>query len=283
MLFSSLRLIIFGAGGALGLSLSSEAPKLNMTIRMIHRDEVSEADFEKLYETYKNFNDVAVVNCMALTRIDDCQKNPSAAFAINTLLAKKIEFFASRIQARYIYISTENVFSCNVFGKKFRESDSCNPATIYGLSKLLGEPNISCLNSLNLRLPLMYGEFNKSQVVGSLVTKILAGVPINVVDDVFSTPVYSKEVARFILNEVVEKNYSGVVHLCSESYLSLYEMIMLVATELDLEKFVRRISLNKLSPAAIKPRFGGLESLKFKPLSSFEDNFQTHGLKIFGK
>ena len=73
------------------------------------------------------------INLIALTNVDQCEKNPVKADFLNNKLAKKIAIMMSKLSIKLIHISTDQVFD----GKKniYNEKDKVKPINSYGLTK----------------------------------------------------------------------------------------------------------------------------------------------------
>src|SRR5438128_8752280 len=82
-----------------------------------------------------------VINTAAFHRVDDCETNPSLAFAVNSLGALNVARAAARVRAGVVFISTDYVFRGvdRERGHPYTESDDPQPLNVYGVSKLAGE------------------------------------------------------------------------------------------------------------------------------------------------
>jgi dTDP-4-dehydrorhamnose reductase len=78
-----------------------------------------------------------VVNCIGIVKQIDAAKDPTASISINALLPHQIAALCAERGARLIHFSTDCVFSGQA--GPYRESDSPDPADLYGRTKLLGE------------------------------------------------------------------------------------------------------------------------------------------------
>ena len=67
-----------------------------------------------------------------------CEENPEEAYKINAIGARNLATAARRIDAKFIQISTDDVFGGDE-DKAFCEFDDPHPTTMYGKSKYAGE------------------------------------------------------------------------------------------------------------------------------------------------
>lgn len=66
-----------------------------------------------------------------------CEENPEEAYKINAIGARNLATAARRIDAKFIQISTDDVFGGDE-DKAFCEFDDPHPTTMYGKSKYAG-------------------------------------------------------------------------------------------------------------------------------------------------
>ena len=79
-----------------------------------------------------------VINTAAFHRVDDCETNPSLAFAVNALGALNVARAAASVNAGVVFISTDYVFAG--VGRERRhpytESDDPQPLNVYGVANV---------------------------------------------------------------------------------------------------------------------------------------------------
>lgn len=78
-----------------------------------------------------------VIHAAAISRHEACEKDPLLAQEVNVEGTRNVAREADRIGARLVYISTDAVFDGH--RASYTESDSPNPFSVYGETKLLGE------------------------------------------------------------------------------------------------------------------------------------------------
>ena len=123
-------------------------------------------------------------------------------------------------------------------------------------------------------MPVLFGPTHENQIVDRLIKKLLLNKKIFVSTDVYSTPVYTPDLSKFLFLNILKKNYlySGkIIHFTSEKYLSMYQLIKILAKIIKKEKLIKGVkdsffendkSKEKLS--ALKPKFLGLKTINKK-------------------
>ena len=101
------RIALFGANGQLGSDLVGLAARRGLDLQPITRAWVDAADPAASLDGLAF--DVAI-NCVALTRVDDCEKDPAPAVAINAHFAGRLAKACAARGARLVQVSTDYVY-----------------------------------------------------------------------------------------------------------------------------------------------------------------------------
>jgi dTDP-4-dehydrorhamnose reductase len=214
----------------------------------------------KVKETLQNMKPDLVINSAAIADVDLCEKEADKAMLVNGTSVEWLAELSSKINAKFIQISTDYVFD----GEKgdYTENDKPNPINEYGKSKLVGENNALKYDSIVLRIEMPYGvnlSKNKNVFFESVLRSFKQNKPVNAATDQIISPTFVEDVPR-VINALVENNQSGTFHLASKEKLSRYEFVEKMAdvfgfsrgginpTSLDYFKFIakrpKKTSLN---------------------------------------
>jgi len=164
-----------------------------------------------------------VINCIALIRQAQIEKNPLAAISINAQFPHRLALVCQKLGARLIQIGSDVVFD----GKKgmYVEKDKINISDFYGMTKYLGE--VSYSNCVTIRTSILGHELlEKSALVEWFLAQkekvrgytkaIYSGFP-------------TVELARIISDYILPNNdLSGIYHVSSEP-ISKYDLLKLIA------------------------------------------------------
>ena len=174
-------------------------------------------------------NPDVIINCAAMTNVDACEKDHSAARKVNVEGVQNIVKAVSK-RIKIIQLSTDYVFE----GKDgpYAESDPTHPISYYGRSKLEGENILR--GSLNphciLRGSVLYGDpiNDKPNFFAWAYDSLSKNNTINVVTDQTSNPAWLPALSDAIM-KVILLNAEGVYHFGSDDHLSRYDFAVLIA------------------------------------------------------
>ncbi|OYX93468.1 MAG: NAD(P)-dependent oxidoreductase, partial [Caulobacter sp. 35-67-4] len=107
---SSPRIALFGANGQLGQDLSSIASARGLTLIALQRPMFDATDAAGLDAALADLDFDVAINSVAVTRVDDCEKDPAPAVAINAYFAEALSMVFARKKARLVQVSTDYVF-----------------------------------------------------------------------------------------------------------------------------------------------------------------------------
>lgn len=266
-----MRVAIIGANGQLGSDLVEVFggdPSFEV-IPLTHADlDVTVPDKLKVLKELKP--DV-IINTAAYVRVDDAELYPKKAFAVNAIGALNVARVAEEIGAINVFISTDYVFD-GTKGEPYTEEDVPNPINVYGVSKYAGEiftRNYSRKHYI-IRVASLYGKAGASGKGGNfvefMVQKARNGEEIRVVDDMFMSPTYTKDVARTLKEFLKLKPEFGVYHMVNEGFCSWYEFTKAIFEILEWDVEVKPIKSSELKRLAKRPLFSALQNKKLEEI-----------------
>jgi len=262
-----MKVAIIGANGQLGTDLVEVFGE--GAIPLTHKD-LDVADFESL-KILKELKPDVIINTAAYVRVDDAELYPEKALQINAVGALNVARIANEIGAVNVYISTDYVFD-GTKGEPYIEEDVPNPISVYGLSKYAGEiftRNYSPKHYI-IRVASLYGKAGASGKGGNFVEFMIQKVKnreeIRVVDDMFMSPTYTKDVARTLKKFLELKPEFGVYHMTNGGYCSWYEFTKAIFEILGWEVEVKPIKASELKRLAKRPMFSALENRRLNEL-----------------
>jgi dTDP-4-dehydrorhamnose reductase len=233
-----MKIVIIGAGGRLGGALMRDYRDKFEILGFDHEqlDLGNEKDVED-WLTPLDFN--VLVNAAAFTNVDICERERDRAFAINAEAPRILAKICRSKKAKLIHFSTDYVFD----GEKresYTEGDSPNPISVYAESKRAGEENVLGVDRWNLvvRLSWVFGPDRPSFVDG-IIKRARAEERVDAVADKFSTPTYTRDVARMLPQffmkgavagvadpgpaAITDRGYSGILHFANAGECSWQE------------------------------------------------------------
>ena len=289
-----IKVIITGSNGLLGQSL------LNLLLEEKEKYEVygfskginrsGREDFtyvsiditneENLKKSIKEIQPDFIINTAAMTQVDDCENNKQACDILNVDVVKWLSEIAEEINAHLIHISTDFIFD-GVKGN-YKETDTPNPISYYGLSKLKSEKVLtsSNINFTILRTILVYGkvfDMSRSNIVLWVKQMLEEGKEITIVDDQYRAPTYVLDLAM-ACKISMDKKATGIFNISSNKLMSVFEITQEIAEAFNLDKsLLKPISTSTLNQTAPRPAKTGFDlsktnrELNFYPKTFKED------------
>jgi len=210
-----LTLLITGGSGKLGRELLKLAPSAYSPTH----GELDITDSQKVTQFILSNTIDVIVHCAALTSVRRCEESRQDALAVNVEGTKNLVYgVAKKPQSYFVYISTACVFPGDQPDHFYDENDVPYPKNFYGLTKLLGEYIVKQTADLQRTLSTLIVRTN-------FVSRGKWPHPSAFVDR-FGTYLYVDQVAAALMRNVEERR-TGVVHICGNKRISMYDIARL--------------------------------------------------------
>ena len=266
-----MKYLITGADGQIGSRLTA----------LLHgKADAFAADLRTLFMTRRvvvlegehAFRPDFVINAAAYTAVDDAEREPEAAFAVNAAGAAHLAQAAQSVGAVMVQISTDYVFD----GRRaapYRETDLPSPLNVYGQSKYAGEQAVqaACARHLIVRTAWVFGKHG-GNFVKTLLRLGRRQHVLNVVDDQRGNPTYADDAAAALLHmaeQAVRDNAAwGVYHFAGDTAVSRDEFARAVLVQAAAQGLlprvpdVRPVSSRDYPSAAERPADSRLDCCK---------------------
>jgi dTDP-4-dehydrorhamnose reductase len=239
------RILVTGASGLLGGRLAALLAASHEVIAMRHRAPVPEGlrevagdllDTPSLDGAVEAARADVVVHAAAEADADRCQADPDRARRCNVDATVALARACRARGARLIAVSTDLVLPGD--RAMTAEDSAATPILVYGQTKLEAEEVVlaEAPGSAVLRIALVLGRgFGpRSTASEAIAAQVAAGRRLRLFTDQYRTPVDPESIADAILR-LLERSFSGRLHLGGSERLSRYELGMRVARVLGLE------------------------------------------------
>lgn len=203
-----------------------------------------------------------VVHCAAMVNVDECERDPQAAFTFNSELTRRVVGSAPK-GSLFVYINTDGLFG----GERPFVDELTQPAprTVYGRSKLEGELVVREATPHHLILRTNFYGWSSGRKLSSaewLHNALAAGDQITAFDDFYFTPIYVCDLVE-ALYRLVGAGHRGVFNVCGGERVSKYDFAMKMAAQAILPTSgVRRGSVDDAHLAAPRPKDMSLDCTK---------------------
>lgn len=275
-------MLIFGATGMLGSSLHPYLLGCGHEVLTAGRSESADFLFSGsstvpiLYRELIKIKPEVIVNLIAATNVDQCEKFPEMAYELNSEMTKSIAL-ASRSHKSHsphiIHISSDQVYS----GPGPHLESRPNPCNSYGASKLAGERWVLEAGGTVLRTNFVGAskKIGRDGFTDWLYKNTQSKTSINVLEDVLFSPGHINDVCATI--ELIVKNpQEGVYNYGAQSAISKSEFSFAFINGLDMDsKFLKKSYISNLSLLAKRPHDMSMN------ISLFEKTFSKKCPKIF--
>ncbi|MDA3016719.1 MAG: dTDP-4-dehydrorhamnose reductase [Actinomycetota bacterium] len=214
-----MKVLITGAAGQLGTDLVLSAQNCGHEVFATRHSDLDITNKTQVTEMIRAAEPEAIIHAAAWTAVDACESDPQKAMAVNRDGTANIVSAARQVGARVIYISTDYVFD----GTKptpYIESDSPNPQSIYGASKLAGEQQLDVTTDQIVRISWACGEHGANMV--KTILRLAATSPtLTFVDDQIGSPTFASDAAPAIVDLAVSSR-AGIWHVTNQGSTSWF-------------------------------------------------------------
>lgn len=218
-----MRILVTGANGQLGTELQPllephevvpvDLPELDITDRALVLGAFHEIDPD------------IVINCAAMTAVDDCETKLDLAYAVNAMAVRHLAEGCRTVGAHLTTISTDYVFDGTKVGPYHEWDDTC-PASVYGRSKLAGEHEAGPGATI-VRTAWLCGEHGPN-MVKTILRLLDENETLSFVDDQIGHPTFTTDLAPVLRNLAIDRR-PGVFHVTNQGAVSWFEFAQEVA------------------------------------------------------
>jgi len=224
------KLLVIGKSGQVAQALAACDGLGGTDVVALGRPDVDLVKLETLRAALQNQNPDVVINAAAYTAVDQAEREPRQAFAINETGAGNVATVCAEQRCPLIHISTDYVFD----GSKqtpYCEADPVAPLGVYGQSKAAGEQRVAetCPHHVILRTAWVHSPHG-SNFIKTMLRLATERLEISVVNDQVGSPTYAPHLADAIL-AVAENIFRlkahtswGIYHAAGHGEASWYDV-----------------------------------------------------------
>lgn len=222
-----MRVAIIGSNGQLGVDLCQVLAGKGVPLVPLTHEDVDVSDAGQVERVIGSAKIDVVISTAAFHKVEQCENEPTPAFAVNAIGARNLALTCRRINAMLVHFSTDYVFDGSR-QEPYTEMDPPHPLNVYGVSKLAGEGLVALTWKRNfvVRTCGLYGlagsKGKGGNFVETMLQKAAERVRIQVVDDQVLTPTFTGDVAQAI-SQLIQNENHGLYHITSEGQCSWYE------------------------------------------------------------
>lgn len=184
-------------------------------------------DPESVENALTNHRPTLIINTAAFHNVEECERHPQRAFAVNAIAVDRLAAAAAQMGAAFATMSSDYVFD-GAKGAPYAEHDEARPLNVYGVSKYAGELGARRHGPRHFvfRTSGLYGLRTSTQKGHTFVDRLLrqaqAGETPRIVTDLVVSTSYVPDVAS-AMRRVFEKEAFGVVHVANAGACSWFD------------------------------------------------------------
>ncbi len=257
-----MRLLITGGSGQLGTCIRLECDRAGIqyaapphALMDISRPDDVRRGFDAI--TADGALD-AVIHTAAMTAVDECERDPGRAWAVN---ASATAIIAEQCAGRGIpllYVSTDYVFD----GAKtapYEPDDPPAPINVYGRTKLAGEMAVRthCEKYCIARVSWLFSGHG-TNYPSTIPARAKRGESLKAIADIVGSPTYAPDAAAAIRELAESDAPSGIYHVTHAAETTWYEFTRLVLRAAGIEGSVEPIPVDTLGLPAQRPPYSAM-------------------------
>ena len=265
------KILLTGCNGQLGRAIQKE---YGDTVEFLRTDFIDAegitrldiSDIDQVMNFARAEKPDAIINCAAFTNVDGCETNEDAAFKANAIGPRNLAIASRETGAKLIHVSTDYVFEGNGT-RPYVETDTPNPVSAYGRTKLAGEQFVRDFADryFILRTAWLYGD--GKNFVKTMLGAAQSRDEVSVVCDQKGSPTSAVELAKMIHFIEPTENY-GIFHATCEGDTNWAEFTEEIYRKAGLSTKVNHLTSEEyaaMNPAAAnRPKYSILENRMLK-------------------
>lgn len=274
---NKLNILVTGAGGQLGMELQQLTKNSIHQFYFKNSNEVNITKHEDIDKVFNSQSFDLCLNLAAYTAVDAAESEIEIAYKTNFKGVINLAKVCSINHCHLIHISTDYVFD-GLEKTPYKESDICNPLSVYGSSKLAGEIFLNAfqsqtsVNFLIIRTSWLYGKYGNNFF--KTISKLASVKPsIDVVNDQWGCPTNTYTLAKALLHIIDNKYFKktrGIFHFSSEGSATWFQFAQQIVKLQKLTCTVKPTSTFNFPRPATRPIYSVFDKTKFKNTFAYE-------------
>ncbi len=271
-----MQILVIGGSGFLGTYVTNCCVKMhhtavgtstNFQMRVSGLIGLDISNMNQILQTVESLKPDCVINCAAITDVDECERQPKKAELVNSIGPKNLAEISADTNIRLIQVSTDAIFD----GKhgSYSEDSSPNPINTYAKTKLEGERFVSSIaeNYAIVRTNFYGLNPNGKGLLNWILKSLAEKREITGFEDVVFNPLWAADLAECLLG-VAQMSYIGILNCSGNQILSKYEFAKAVATNLGYNNSIIKRSSSYQAPSLIarRPKKTYLDNTRMREL-----------------
>jgi dTDP-4-dehydrorhamnose reductase len=281
-----MKVAVIGANGQLGSDVVRAYQANGDEVQPLTHADMELSNVDAVSARLKELAPNVIVNTAAMHHVENCEKEPEKAFAVNGIGARNLASVSRDLGAVLVHVSTDYVFDGDK-NAPYEESDAPRPLNVYGNTKLAGEYFVRGTTDKHfvVRTSAIYGK-NPCRAKGGLnFVELMLKLArergeVKVVDSEFVSPTPTSQIADQIVVLTASDHY-GLYHATAEGQCSWHAFAKEIFQLTDTKVKLNIAGPNEFPAKVPRPKYSVLENkaLKSAGLNRFKP--WNEGLKDY--
>ncbi len=263
-----INILVTGSNGQLGSeiqAISGQFADYNFMFTDVDELDLTKSEDVEIFFSENNIS--VCINCAAYTAVDNAEDDRELAMLINYSSVENLAKICNANNTLLIQISTDYIFNGKQF-KPYVETDSPDPDSYYGFTKLNGEQAVLEFagKAIIMRTSWLYSSYGNNFVK----TMIRLGHErdeLGVVVDQIGTPTYAADFAGAIMS-IIQRNGDNeikeIYNYSNEGAISWYDFAKAIMIQANISCSVKAIESKDFPAKANRPYYSVLNKAKIK-------------------
>ncbi len=251
-----MRVLLIGANGMLGKDIVQEWRDDELILATSRDADIR--NYKEVEPLIARSKPDWIVLTAAFTDVDGSERDPEAAFAVNSAGTENVARLAKQFGAKLLYVSTDYVFDGSGT-RPYQPEDPIAPINVYGESKARGEKAVH--NNLSdwciVRTSWLFGASGSSfpeKILRAAETK----PELSVVADQVGSPTFTRDLAVAI-RALVHADARGIINVTNAGTCSWFEFAKEILRQAGKDSIVvKPIGTAQAARAARRPAYSVL-------------------------
>jgi dTDP-4-dehydrorhamnose reductase len=271
-----MKIAVVGANGQLGSDLVAAFAEAGDSVSGLTHAEIDIAELQSVTRALEGIQPDVVVNTAAMHHVENCEREPEKAFAVNGIGSRNLATAARDLGAALMHVSTDYVFD-GAKGSPYLEEDNPRPLNVYGITKLAGEHFVRATIAKHfvVRTSGLYGKSPCRAKGGLNFIELMLKLAkergeVKVVDSEVVSPTSTAELARQLVR-LSHSDCYGLYHATAEGSCSWYEYAREIFALTGTSVRLKIAGADEFPAKVPRPKYSVLENAALK----------RHGLNVF--
>ena len=274
--------LVTGSNGQLGESIQYIANKYPEIEFIFCSSAILDiTSFSNCESIFTKYNPNYCINTAAYTAVDKAESDQEKAHLVNAVGAKNLAEICKKLNTTLIHISTDFVFD-GTKSTPYLETDSTNPTSVYGQTKLDGEKAIqeTLDNYYIIRTSWVYSQFGNN-FMKTMLRLACERESLSVVNDQIGAPTNAVDLAEVLIKIILEnqsRNFeiksenlpSKIFNFSNEGRCSWYDFAKEIFRVNNISITLNPIPTSAYPTPAKRPAYSVLDKSKIKEVFGIE-------------